>query len=524
LIHGVCRSTTVLLFCALVWATCDAHAQAIIPDAYIAEEDLQDALERGDISFDEYEQLLELFRSRTVLDQQQYDAARVPGHPLAERLALAATAPRNAPLFFYQTTIPLRGGTTESQILGIEPRMGRQSFRWEIARGNNEWHIRTARASLVYRNSSLTLGAFDTRWTGGLLSGSAPAFLKSPDDFSRTLLQPQRGRLNGSQYEWRHGHTAMTVLASERHDTALVHRTYGARVERRFGGFAFDAAYLHQMLMRRRSSGHFEVDLFGVGAQGQAGRFDARADLATNTRGLAFQGSISSHHRHSHDWQLTAWHVPDGFRHPLLASAGEPDRESVSYPELDMSLSSPSTGERGVESSLCFGRSRKSSTIAFTYWRENSDRPASLRGKLARDHLWMLWKLNGEYYVHTRSDDARRLFRHEFSARVERSATYVLVKYRLVDGSWSPFGARGVRVQAGWRARQSSSALGKFGASVSYDDFDLNKDHSAFWTLRVDQELPIRDRGSLGLHVRWRTAYAQTAPSLTVRIVSTVFL
>jgi hypothetical protein len=181
-----------------------------------------------------------------------------------------------------------------------------------------------------------------------------------------------------------------------------------------------------------------------------------------------------------------------------------------------LSLPTTSTGERGGELQLAFGPTSRNTELRVTYWRELAQRSASLRARVVQRRMTRAGRWVVSYYGQMRPSDPGFRLRHEGSLLLEGHTLWIGVRARLTDGYWSPFGDHSARFQVGWR--QLRRQLGQLALSAAWESYDVSRAERAFWTVRFDQQVSIRMRGHLGLHVRWRSAYSAQPASLTVRV------
>lgn len=514
---------------ALIIGAPPARSQIDVEDPPLTEEDLRTAFEQGDISEAEYSDLLESFRSRIAADSQYTDQATdIPDLPDVSEpsggppFRVGNRTPQTA--VSYQTTIPIRGNASENHLLSIHPSFGRHSARFEITRrGDHEWQTRTARATLRHHNAALTLGAFDTRWTGGLLIGPAPDFLDRDNTFGETLLNPQRGRLHGARLQWSRSKDVTTALYSYRRDPELTHTIYGIRTEYDIASLSLQPALLHQTLTARTTGAHFVTDLLGLSVADATGPSTWQTDVASDATSFAAQGSFHTTSL-DHELDLSAWHIPASFRHPLLSAHTESDREQVPYPELDRSLSSASTGERGFKARLRYGPPQTRNTIMLTSWRETSQRGASLRLRLAHERLYYSSRVYTQYYMQSRPSELSRDFRHELSARYSHRRITAQIKARYIDGTWSPFARYSAQLRVTWHSKRNDVTRGRIRIALAYDHYDLRESNAGYLTAVIVQRLRFDHDTDIDLHLRVRTAYRNNPTSITLRIVSGVIL
>jgi hypothetical protein len=489
-------------------------------------DDLQEALERGDIDADAYEQLLGLFRTRVSTDTA---AAPRSDEPIDTRdfdslLSLPIVAPGGRSRAAWEVGVPLRGVAGRRDWLLVAPSVRHAGGHWEFARtGAGEWRVYRGYAWWQSRRLSLAGGSFDLRWIDGLVVGVAPAFIGRRDTFAGSLVQPDRGRFNGLACDLSGLDTRASVIVSQRTDSSLSFRVYGLRVQRQVRNVELSAAWVRQSLARMGRDSRFNTSVSGFEASRMSSRGLAQFALAFTPHDWAAQGRFDFDAGAAYRAGLAVWRVGQKFRNPLAEGSAEADREPVYYPELDRTIASAATGERGGELRLRFGRQRGRGDITLRYWREQPSRGASMRAVAGIEpgafgggrwrFEWRVWRRP--------SADLQATSRHEWTVRTRGRRLYALARLRAVHGNWAPFGRLGGRCEVGFGPFVEE---GRQTLVVACNDYDFAARSSAHLTIRSSQTLRVSRRSDATLQLSWRSSYCAHPAALVLRITTRVTL
>lgn len=489
-------------------------------------EDLERALERGDLAALDYERLLDLFRLRhvaaaAVTDDSVSSSADIGSGAIDSLISSSATAMPRVRGAAYEVYRRLRGAAARREWLLLAPEVHSIRVHVELERsGAGDWRV--LRRHVWWRSSqaSIVAGSFDAHWVDGLLIGAAPAFLHRRERLAETLLFPDRGRLNGMLCELDVLGTHAAAVVSRLDDGELSHSAYGLAIARRVAGAELETAYLRQALCRTGQSLRFTAGLWGLAAERRVRATVGSGALAIGPEDWAAQGRLDVAESPSHRLGVAIWRAGPRFRNPLMKGAMESDRESVNYPELDWTASNAATGERGGEVRLQVGRSGRRSDFALRYWRERPERSASLRASAAYALGRSGRRWRGEYRLYRRTDGSDVRHRHEWSIRTSSTRGYCDIKLRRTAGNWSPFGELGGRAELGVRVAGGATGRQRQSVVFTYNDYDFAQRRSAFWTVRSSQSLQFSRSVRLNVNLQWRTAYHAHPTEVSLRITT----
>ena len=277
----------------MAWlAVCYVAARGDDSITAITIEDLNEALERGDITAAEYEALYELVYSRAVADSAELARTSSPLTPLAsESVAPVQRSSRPAHGYLrYSYFSPLRGSGSPRQYITAHPKFGAVALNLRLSRRfKSLWTVEEVSAHYTNRWLSLTGGVLAPRWTGGLLIGRAPVFLDHSGQGWRGLWLPGRGRLYGVHAIIKHRLGDVSGLHSSLSDSVYTHTVSGVRSRFRFGRLSFEPALIVQRLGVLSKDKLFTGRFWGLTGAWRAPSISLELDLAADERATAVQ-------------------------------------------------------------------------------------------------------------------------------------------------------------------------------------------------------------------------------------------
>lgn len=483
-------------------------------------EDLQDALDRGDLSQWEFDLLSELVEERQEADSAE--AARLA--QLAGRAPMARAVTQEAQArgsLHYSVRTSVRGAGSQGQELRVLPQYRGLSVAIAARRlETRPWMVTRASGAISRGALFLQAGSLDPVWTGGLLVGRSPVLFGTPVPGWSGLWQPGRTRLRGGLARIAARRVQTELFGSSMSDSVWQHRVLGLRCRALSSSWWIESAAVAQSLQRRAFPQHFGTMTWGLsaGARVESASFLVHSALAEGAPAVQLQVAGKSAPAR---WQLEYWSVSGAFRNPLAHAAGEIDRELVPYPELDTSLASASTGEFGGRVVLRSGRATTFGKAQATVWREHAFQPAGVRLEAAAQHGGRARIVRLEYLHQSRSGTSEFSRRHQMDLRGQYKNLHGELGGRWTQSTAATQPRLCGRAAAGFRVHAAGTGLWE--AGVAWDAYDLSMASGRFVTLRVHHSLPL-GHGELAWHLRWRSAYAAHAAALSLRIDSSVYL
>lgn len=432
--------SSVFLFCIL---TLSSQAQLISSEIYETEEDLQEGLESGLLTFDQYLELWDMIQSKVLPTSEETD--KLEFVPDVSNADVSQIGEKTEDIDLSRKTSSF---LKESEGKNLSPFSGRLAWRFneefheegvsgnyllgEMQTGNRMiWHIEADQATnsseailsegdLRFRkrfvkfllppyNTQATIGNFDKRIGLGLNVGYHPLFgytsssdMKSSDSF----LYPVFGRYNGILGESEFKSFSLMLFYSKNKrekiedqisafDLSFVNRN--VRI-----GLCVTEGKLKNVDNKNTfnddcQSLHFDLKLKSVKWSGEY------ALLSNKKGGLAFD-LYSLRKKYSFDF--SGWRYDDGFVHPHGGGMSNQDYESIYLDEIDYTFRSRQAGERGIFFKSRYNiLDRLDLNFAYNQWRERSDQPDKIKMRVgtgyefSQSFSFVIYQLWSDYDV-----------------------------------------------------------------------------------------------------------------------------
>jgi hypothetical protein len=419
------------------------QAQLISSEIYETEEDLQEGLELGLLTFDQYLELLDMIQTKVLPKSEETD--KLEFVPDVSNADVWQIAEKMEDINLNQKTSSF---LKESEGKSLSPFSGRIVWRFneefheeggtenfllgEIQTGNRMiWHVEAdketnsseatlSNGDLRFRkrfvkflfpqyNTRVTIGNFEKRIGLGLNVGYYPLLgytsgteMKSADSF----LYPVFGRYNGVLGE--SGVKSFSIMV-------LYSKTKRQKIEDRIS--AFDLSFVNKDMRiglcvtegKLRNienkntfnddcqSLHFDLKLKSIKWSGEY------ALLSNKKGGLAFDlYSLQKQYR----FDFSGWRYDDGFVHPHGGGISHPDYESIYLDEIDYTYRSRQAGERGIFFKSRYDiLDRLNLNFAYNQWRERSYQPDKVKMRVgtgyefSKSFSFMIYQLWSDYDV-----------------------------------------------------------------------------------------------------------------------------
>lgn len=386
--------------------------QSVSTELYESEEDLKEGLEIGDLTYDEYLELLDLIRSKVNIDS--YDTTRllfIPDVTSVELVQLSKVktrvlSPLNKSSPFVKLAPERKAGlkgelvwqtyqkieeTEKSENFAILKIKDKKRFSFDLRVEQDESkRFETQKRSLrlfnIWRSTDVVLGNFEKRIGLGLNLGNHPLFKYGLDDtlnIKDSFLYPIRGRYNGILLESKLKFFHPSFIISKNRFGDLEDELYALDLNFYYNrskvGLTFSKAKLKNSFTQsffRDDCTSIYFDLFWKDVK----LTSEYAQMWNNEKGFALNFNTG---RKFYRISGYFWRYSSGFVHPHGGGVSNPDYESIFIlDDLDFSYRTRQKGERGVlfksvyqlSSNLFFD-------FAFNQWRKNPDSDESLKLK-----------------------------------------------------------------------------------------------------------------------------------------------
>jgi len=403
----------ILPFIFLVFIlTFSSHAQLISSEIYETEEDLQEGLELGLLTFDQYLELLDLIQSKVIPTSEEADKlffvpdvspgdiSQIQNKEQKDILLNQRTDP------FLSESQKRRPGLSGKLVWRFHDEFqdvdktdnylnleiaNKNNLIWRLdadQKTNQDLLIRKRSLRFFYPKSStqLIVGNFDKKIGLGLNVGYHPFFayssfsdLKAKDSF----LYPTLGRYNGIYAESKFDFLSFLVFYSRNKREKIEDQVTAFDLNFLNKGIKLGLCVSEGKLKNIENKGSFQDDCKSLHFDWEAKSIELCGEyaLTSNKKGArAFDFfSWGKSYRVDFAW----WSYDDGFVHPFGGGLSNPDYETIYLEKIDYDYRSRQAGERGIFFKSQYQLFNKLN-VDFSYiqWRETKGLPEKMKFKL----------------------------------------------------------------------------------------------------------------------------------------------
>jgi hypothetical protein len=497
--------------------TFSSHAQLISSEIYETEEDLQEGLELGLLTFDQYLELLDLIQSKItptteeadklffVPDVSPGDISQIQNKEKKDILLNQRTDP------FLSENQKRRTGLSGRLVWRFHEEFQEKDeadnyLNLEIANKNNliwrmdgeeksnqDFRIRKRFLGISFPeySSQVIVGNFDKKIGLGLNVGYHPHFeyssssdLKPKDSF----LYPTLGRYNGIYAESQFDFFSILVLYSKNKreqiedqiaafDLNFINR--GIRL-----GLCVSEGKLKNILNKNSfqdncQSLHFDCKLKSIKLSGEY------ALLPNKKSAQAFNFfSAQRPYRVDFSW----WSYDDGFVHPFGGGLSNPDYETIYLEKIDYDYRSRQAGERGI-----FFKSQyqvfDKLNLNFSYiqWRETKGLPEKMKFKLgsgyafSKSFSFLIYQLWTDYELETKEIDQKVSSVNLFFSPGKNFDLRFIANYKTQDK----------KNYGNFQLRAQTQMISHFDFTLwlKYNDSNFSKSKDGYFSFHVQEEV-----------------------------------
>lgn len=395
-------------------------AQVISPEIYETEEDLKEGLERGDLTLDEYLELLDLIRSKIDLSTESF--SKIIFVPDLSLIDIEEVKGQKKPFFIEDKILAftefLKKGEKdwEGDFLcqtkeNFEDKgypenffrirfKGKKgfSFGWEGENSGSKDFLTKRRwvefsnsksASHIRYFSKIKVGNFDYKKGLGINLGYYPFFYSnnsSNEKPQNSFLYPTKGRFNGVYLE--------TDFAHFNLDLTLSRNKYGKTTDNLY---AFDLNYTYEKLkfgtlfskaILKNSNEIFKDDCLSFYFDLGSKRFNLKSEYATLLNGEGAWAVDFIQKEKKYLTEFAFWWYSKDFLHPHGGGLSNPDYETI-YLLEDFSYRDRRKGEKGILfKSKYYFTPKLFFDFSFTEWRKNQDENEKLKTKFGLGYFF----------------------------------------------------------------------------------------------------------------------------------------
>lgn len=540
-----------ILLLLIILLSDPTFTQSVSTELYETEEDLKEGLERGDLTYDEYLELLDLIRFKIRIDSEDTTrllfipdvtstAAFLPLKvrprvlsPLNKTIPFIQSVPKRKPglkgELIWQTYQKIEEGEkVESYaILKLKDRK-KYSFDLRIEQDESK-RLETQKRSLklfnVWNSSDVTLGNFEKRIGLGLNLGYHPLFRYGLDDtlnIKDSFLYPIQGRYNGILLESKFNFFRPNLIYSKNRFGDLGDELYALDLN-----FTLKKSKIGILLTKARLENSSTRDFFRDDCQSIYLNLNWRNLRLSSEYALMWnkeQGFALNLDTRKKPYQMSAyfWWYSSQFVHPHGGGPSNSDYETISIlDDLDFSYRSRQKGEQGVLFKSTYPLSPDLFLdFTFNQWRKNPDSDESLRLKIGGGYHLIKNVLTQLHFLW--SDDLNLSDIDYFNLTWDWVYTFRDVTY--------------LRLKAHYKSRKLSSStkeygdiqlkLGKFknfpfdfNLWLKYTDPDFSISQNSYWNLYLEERLLFFESNAISVKYLARFYQAKEKENLhAVRI------
>jgi hypothetical protein len=504
--------------------TFSSQAQLISSEIYETEEDLQEGLELGLLTFDQYLELLDLIQAKPASTSEEADKlfflpdvspgdiSQIKGKEKEDILLKERTEPflsesqkRKPGLSgklvwrFYEE---FQDVDKADNYLNLEI-ANKNKLIWRMdaeEKSNQDFRIRKRFLRIFYPKSStqLIVGNFDKRIGLGLNVGYHPHFeysssseLKPKDSF----LYPTLGRYNGICAESKFSFfSALVFYSKNKRDqiedeiTAFDLNFLTHAIKPQDTEFVLGLCVSEGKLKNIQDKSSFKDDCKSL-------HFDCRlkstklsgeyALLSNKKSGQAFEFfSRGKLYRVDFAW----WSYDDAFVHPFGGGLSNPDYETIHLEKIDYDYRSRRAGERGVFFKSQYQLLNKLNlNFSYTQWREMKDLPQKMKFKLgsgyafSKSFSFLIYQLWTDYDLETKGIDRKVSSLNLFFSPHQEFDLRFIINYKIEDKkNYGDFQLK---------ARTQMISPFDFTFWLKYNDSDFSKSSNEYFSFHVQERI-----------------------------------
>ena len=438
----------------------DVRGQVISPEIYQTEEDLLEGLQNGELTFDQYLELVDLMRRKMEISSPDSQLLlEIPDLDLAG-LDSGNSDSQQRIYQFIEDTVAARKGVVGRVILQLKQRISESSdpesyLRLQAGNGdswsfylegeNDDSENRIKRRGLEFGQRGkwkVLLGNFQPEFGLGVNVGYR-SYLNFSSDSSleaeNSLLFPLWTRYNGLSAKFsKHNHSLCGFYSQNRFGN-FRDQVVGGQLELRWRKFEFAPVVSYQEISK---SGEKFISWAGSTFGKWLGKeAEVSAELAVTRekeKGLVGQGGwrVGKGHR----FQLSFWSYTQDFIHPISGGKALPDYRPVDLEGIDLTFRSRQAGESGIYFSSYNRINRRTKfELAYQQWRDGNTHLNKNKARLGVGY-WVKKNLEVRVRQYWEDDDLSAEFPEKKTTALvgtylfsQRTKLQVRLNYRMAE-------------------------------------------------------------------------------------------
>jgi len=519
------RKFTICFFILFFVHSCTVFSQTISSQLYENEEDIEEGFSSGELTYDEYIELLDLLREGVAFNSPQKDRllflpdlsqSEIDQAPdTSSDIYLSEINLRTYPVaksFFLPEMLNQTQGRVSIQ---SRQRFDRnQSYNFILTefklknklRFNIQLQKEDSSDPLIKKRGlelssfpflkRVVLGNFDKKIGLGLNIGYHP-FLKSEgQDEKNTFLYPVSGRYNGILMESNFGEFSPEFILSKNKKGDYSEELWALNLQ--FSNRGLNFGILRSEGSLRNLSNHFSFydrnSSFYLKVKKEKIGFVGEYSLLNN--GGKGWASILTLKNKSYFLELSGWSYTDNYLHLFGAGLSNPDYTYIEIEDVGYEYPSREIGEKGVmlKSDYLLYHNLLLN-FSYSQWRENNDAPFKLRQKIGLKITLSEKIKTGLEYLYSDSDleeegQAQNLFTSTLLFEPQKESSFRLItRY----GKRKPSSSTGQRSSFELQLRSDLEWFSPFLLIlwVRYKDNDLSLAKNGYWDLRIQESFSL---------------------------------
>jgi hypothetical protein len=524
------RKFVIYVFILLFIHSCAVFSQTISSQLYENEEDIEEGFSSGELTYDEYIELLDLLREGVAFNSPQKD--RLLFLPDLSQSEIDLSQDTLNPILLSEKTfhfypaaksffLPGMLNQTKGRV-SIQSRQRfdqNQSYNFILTefklknklRFNIQLQKEGSSDPLIKKRwlelssfpflKRVVLGNFDKKIGLGLNIGHHPFLRSEKRDEKNTFLYPLSGRFNGILVESKFDFFSPELILSKNKKSEFSEELWALNLSFSHRGWDFGIlrsegrlrnSSSHSSFYDRNSSFYLKVKKEKIGFAGE---------YSLLNKGGKGWASILTLKDKSYLLELSGWSYTDNYLHLFGAGLSNPDYTYIEIEDLGYEYPSREMGEKGImlKSDYLLYHNLLLN-FSYSQWRENIDAPLKLRQKIGLKITLSEKIKTGLEYLYSDSDleeegQTQNLFTSTFILKPqEKSSFRLIIRY----------GGKRLSSSTDWRKSfelQLRSDLEWFSPFllilwVRYKDSDLSLTKNGCWDLRIQESFSLF-RGSL---------------------------
>ncbi|MCJ7458175.1 MAG: hypothetical protein MUP17_04195 [candidate division Zixibacteria bacterium] len=514
--------SAIYLFMLLLIPFSLTFSQTISSQFYENEEDIEEGLLSGDLTYAEYLELLDLLHEGVAFSSPQKDRllflpdfTQSEVEQLADSSSLIPLPEKTAP--FYSTAGSFFLPEILSQAKGRISLQSRQRFdqdyssdfvltkfqvekrflfQFELQReGTSDPQVKKRSLEILNLGyvKRIVLGSFDKKIGLGLNIGYHPLLKADDENKQSSFLYPISGRFNGVLIQSDFGFFQPELILSKNKKGTPSQELWALNLSASFKDFNFGLLRSEGRLKKVSSFYDRNLSFYLKGTKGKLGLSSEYSILNNGATGWA---SVLIFRDKPVLVELSGWSYSNNYVHLFGAGPSNPDYTLTTIDEIEYEYPSREKGEKGVMLKSVYRlSSRYSLNFSYSQWDASPYSSLKLRQKIGLKITLSEKLKTGLDYLYSNSD-----LENETASQHLLSSTFLFgplkdIFFRLI----TRYGKKRAATSSDWRNSFEFQLRSDFQKSspflltlwARYKDNDLSKGEDSYWDFRFQERLSL---------------------------------